>query len=231
MTHIAAAPGTSRSRTTGHDSSTSTPSPAPSKPSPSLPHLPSPSPQGDPTEQGASSLYALGIQAQDISGEIALAAELLATDDPEQEASAVRLIEQYLSAQEHTAGLILSKADHICYFRDKILAQANFRKQQAKRLAELADADFKRAQSLQDYMMKVLTALHPGQSSFSLPSYEIKSRRSSSVVIEDESALPDEFLVSQTTYRPDKAGIKQALKAGASIPGAHIEERINWSIS
>jgi hypothetical protein len=231
MTPSVAAPGTQRSRPSGNGSATSTLS-AHSSPT-SLTHPPqqSPSLPVAPSNDGASSLYALGIQAQDIASEIALAAELLATDDPDQESSAVRLIEQHLGAQEHTAGLITSKADNICRYRDHLIAMADFRKEQAKRLKELADADYKRAQSLQDYMMKVLTTLYPEQGKFSLPTHELRSRRSSGVVIEDESALPDEFLISKTTYQPDKAAIKEAIKAGASIPGAHIEERISWSIN
>ncbi len=62
----------------------------------------------DPRAQGAESLYALGIQTQYIDGELALAAELLGSDDPEQEETAIRLVEQYLEAQAHTAATAIS---------------------------------------------------------------------------------------------------------------------------
>lgn len=233
MTHTAVRPGTQSSRPPGKGSNTSTNSSNPSPTSPTHQHQPSQSPAAVPSEAGggSSSLYALGIQAQDIASEIALAAELLATDDPESEASAIRLIEQYLSAQEHTQGLIAQKADNICRYRDHLIAMATFRKEQARRLAELADADFKRAQSMQDSMMKVLTNLHPGKTKFSLPTHELRSRRSKAVVIEDESALPDEFLRVKTTYQPDKTAIKERIQSGGSVPGAHIEERTTWSIN
>lgn len=186
--------------------------------------------------KGATSLYALGIQAQDIASEIALAAELLATDDPDgesrdkDEASAIALIEQYLAAQDHTAGLITNKADNICRYIDHLKAVAAFREEQSKRLKALAAQDNERAEKLQHYMMRVLVALYPEETKFSLPTHELRSRKSTAVVIDDESAIPDEFLRSKTTYHPDKTSIKEAIQSGASIPGARIEERRSWSI-
>lgn len=197
-------------------------------------HQPSLSPSGghsDISENKASSLYALGIQAQDIASEISLAAELLATDNPDEEASAVALIEQYLDAQGHTAALIEAKSDNICRYIDHLNAVAQFRKQQAQRLAELAEADFQRAESLRTYMLNVLTRLYPDQRKFSLPTHELKSRRSQAVVIDDLAELPTEYLRPKTTYSPDKTAIKAALKQGNPVPGARLEERTSWSIN
>jgi hypothetical protein len=41
-------------------------------------------------------------------------------------------------------------------------------------------------------------------------------------IVEDESALPDEFVRVKTTIAPDKVAILAALKEGQDIPGAHI---------
>lgn len=193
----------------------------------SLPSLPA---RENPRGEGASSLYALGIQAQEISGELALAAELLGTDDPQQEETAIALIEQYLEAQGHTQSLITAKADNICNFIDSLRATAEFRRNQAKRLAELAEADAKRAQSLTDYMLNVLTRLYPEQPSFSLPTHELKSRRSEAVEIEDEELIPDDLFRTKTTRSPDKTAIKAAIKGGQEIVGARLVQRTNWTI-
>jgi hypothetical protein len=184
----------------------------------------------DPRAQGAESLYALGIQTQYIDGELALAAELLGSDDPEQEETAIRLVEQYLEAQAHTAALLESKADNICRYIDHLQAVAKFRKEQSIRLAELAAADEKRAQSLTDYMLKVLTALRPEARNFSLPTHELRSRRSEAVEIDDEELIPDDLFKSKTTRTPDKTAIKAALKGGQEIVGARLVQRTNWSI-
>lgn len=232
MTPSAAPAGSVSSPPSGTDRPTSTSSPG-TPTTPTRQPQPSLSPAGgapDVKANGSTSLYALGIQAQDIDGEIALAAELLATDNPDEEASAIALIEQYLAAKEHTAALLAEKADNVCRYIDHLTAMATFRKEQSKRLADLAEADFKRAEALQQYMLRVLTTLQPEAKSFSLPTHEIKSRRTKAVVVDDEAELPSEFLRRKTTYMPDKTAIKAAIQSGQEVPGAHLEERTSWSI-
>lgn len=41
--------------------------------------------------------------------------------------------------------------------------------------------------------------------------------------IDNEEALPDDYLSVKTTISPDKAAITKALKEGVEIPGAHLE--------
>jgi len=41
--------------------------------------------------------------------------------------------------------------------------------------------------------------------------------------IDNEEALPDDYLSVKTTISPDKTAITKALKEGAEIPGAHLE--------
>jgi len=183
----------------------------------------------NPRGEGASSLYALGIQAQEIAGEIALAAELL-DGDPENEATAVALIETYLEAQGHTLSALESKADNICRYVDHLAAVARFRKEQSQRLAELAAADERRAQQLTDYMLKVLTTLQPDVTKFSLPTHELRSRKSEAVEIDDEDLIPDDMFREKVTRSPDKSAIKAALKAGQQIIGARLVSRANWTI-
>jgi len=183
----------------------------------------------NPRGEGASSLYALGIQAQEIAGEIALAAELL-DGDPDNEATAISLIETYLEAQGHTLSALESKADNICRYIDHLAAVARFRKEQSQRLAELAAADERRAQQLTDYMLKVLTTLQPDVAKFSLPTHELRSRRSEAVEIEDEDLIPDDMFREKITRSPDKSAIKAALKAGQQIIGARLVSRTNWTI-
>lgn len=172
------------------------------------------------------SLYALGIAAQDIAGEIAAAAELL--DDPETEAAAKGLIETYLQAQHTNELALLGKADNVCRYIDHLNASAQFRADQAKRLKELADADFKRAEALKQYLLGVLTTLRPGETTFSLPTHELRSRRTERVVIDDPEDLPSDL--TRIKREPDKAAIKAALKAGVDVHGASLQSSISWTI-
>lgn len=233
MTQSKTAPGTASSETVEPGNATSRSCSSTSRPTTTHQPLPSLSASGgqlDVRAEGANSLYALGIQAQDIATEITLAAELLATDDPEQEASAVALIGQYLEAQAHTSELVAAKADNICRYIDHLKAKAQFRRDQADRLEQLSYDDFRRADSLERYMLDILTKLFPGQRQFSLPTHELRSRKTTAVAIDNEMDIPAALTRTRTTVQPDKAAIKAAIKRGENVPGARLEERTSWTI-
>ena len=76
----------------------------------------------------------------------------------------------------------------------------------------------------------MLTQLQPAAARFSFPDHELTSRKSSSVVIDDEQALDPEWHTFSTTSKPDKNAIKEALKAGRQITGAQLLNRRSWRI-
>ena len=79
-------------------------------------------------------------------------------------------------------------------------------------------------------LVLVLTRLQPSATRFSFPNHELTSRKSSAVVIDDEQALDPEWLAVTTSSKPDKAAIKEALKAGQQITGAQLLSRRSWRI-
>jgi hypothetical protein len=85
---------------------------------------------------------------------------------------------------------------------------------QSKRLAALAGGDTSRSDALEESLIFVLTQLQPSATRFSFPNHELSSRKSQAVVIDDKEALAPEWLAVTTTSKPDKAAIKEALKAG-----------------
>jgi len=113
---------------------------------------------------------------------------------------------------------------------EHLRGQASYRQQQAKRLTELSRSDASRADSLEELLVLVLTRLQPSATRFSFPNHELNSRRSSAVVIDNEEALDAEWLTVTTTSKPDKAAIKEALKAGRQIAGAQLLSRRSWRI-
>lgn len=44
------------------------------------------------------------------------------------------------------------------------------------------------------------------------------------VKVDDEAALPDDFMNVKTEIKPDKTAIAKALKAGQEVPGAHLAQ-------
>ena len=163
--------------------------------------------------QRSGSLWQLGIEAQELTTAIGQLAEQLETDDDDSRAQA-----------------LAAKADATCWVIEHLRGQAAYRQQQAKRLTELSRSDASRADALEDSLVLVLTRLQPTSTRFSFPNHELTSRKSQAVEIDDEDALDPQWLSFSTTSKPDKAAIKEALKAGTEITGAQLSSRRSWRI-
>ena len=181
---------------------------------------------------GASSLtlWQLGIEAQEITSAIALLADQLDSDDEAARTTAIEHLESTLLLEERNKEALAAKADATCWVIEHLRAQSAYRSQQARRLAALAQGDASRADALETTLIHILTRLQPSATRFSFPHHNLTSRRSQAVAIDDDSALPAEWLTVKTTTSPDKAAIKAALKAGHTIPGASLLSRRTWHI-
>jgi len=180
--------------------------------------------------QRSGSLWQLGIEAQELTTAIGQLAEQLETDNDDSRAQALAELEAALLAEEGNKQALAAKADAICWVIEHLRGQASYRQQQARRLTELSRSDASRADALEDSLVLVLTRLQPKVTRFSFPNHELSSRKSQAVEIDDEDALPPEWLALKTTSQPDKAAIKEALKAGHLIPGAQLISRRSWRI-
>jgi hypothetical protein len=180
--------------------------------------------------QRTGSLWQLGIEAQELTTAVSQLAEQLESDDAEVRAQALAELEAALLAEEGNKAALAAKADATCWVIEHLRGQAAYRQQQAKRLNALASGDASRADSLEESLVFVLTQLQPAATRFSFPNHELTSRKSSAVVIDDEEALDPEWLAVKTTTQPDKAAIKEALKAGRQIEGAQLLSRRSWRI-
>jgi len=184
-------------------------------------------PQGAPGR--SASLWQLGIEAQELTTTISQLAEQLEADD-DTRAQALAELEAALLAEEGNKAALTAKADATCWVIEHLRGQAAYRQQQAKRLTELSRSDASRADALEDSLVLVLTRLQPKATRFSFPNHELSSRKSQAVEIDDEDALDPQWLSFSTTSKPDKAAIKEALKAGGEIIGAQLVSRRSWRI-
>ena len=180
--------------------------------------------------QRSGSIWQLGIEAQELTAAIGQLAEQLETDNDDSRAQALAELESALLAEEGNKVALAAKADATCWVIEHLRGQAAYRQQQAKRLTELSRSDASRTDALEDSLVLVLTRLQPTATRFSFPNNELTSRQSQSVEIEDEDALDPQWLALKTTSQPDKAAIKEALKAGHLIPGAQLISRRSWRI-
>jgi len=181
------------------------------------------------TLQRSGSLWQLGIEAQELTTTIGQLAEQLEADD-DTRAQALAELEAALLAEEGNKQALAAKADATCWVIEHLRGQAAYRQQQAKRLTDLSRSDASRADALEESLVFVLTQLQPEATRFSFPNHELTSRKSSAVVIDDEQALDPHWLSFTTTSKPDKAAIKEALKAGQQITGAQLLSRRSWRI-
>ena len=182
------------------------------------------------TLQRSGSLWQLGIEAQELTTAIGQLAEKLEADG-DTRAQALAELEAALLAEEGNKHALAAKADATCWVIEHLRGQAAYRQQQAKRLTELSRSDASRADALEESLVLVLTRLQPSATRFSFPNHELTSRKSQAVEIDDEEALDSEWLAVTTTSKPDKAAIKEALKAGRHIEGAQLLSRRSWRIS
>ena len=182
------------------------------------------------SEAPSPGLWQLGIENQELTSRVARLAEQLDSDDDETRSQAITELEAALLQEEGHRQALDSKADSYCWVIEHLRGQAAYRQQQAKRLVELARSEEARADALEESLVLVLTRLQPTATRFSFPNHELSSRKSQAVEIDDEDSLPPEWLTLKTTSQPDKAAIKEALKAGHPIPGAHLISRRSWRI-
>ena len=59
---------------------------------------------------------------------------------------------------------------------------------------------------------------------------EVGTRRSTRVIVDDPDAVPEGYVRTTVTTSPDKKEIGMALRAGANVPGCHLETTRNLSV-
>lgn len=93
---------------------------------------------------------------------------------------------------------------------------------QIDRLTERKRIITNRKESLKDYLRENMEA--SGITRITHPLFTITCGKGRpSVVIDDENAIPDDFMNVKTSISPDKTAIAAAIKAGVEVPGAHSE--------
>ena len=79
-----------------------------------------------------------------------------------------------------------------------------------------------RQKEIKEYLRKNMDAA--GITKISCPLFSITlAKGRESVVVDDESAIPDELMRVKTDMSPDKTAIAVLLKSGSEVPGARLE--------
>lgn len=116
------------------------------------------------------------------------------------------------------------KIENIVLWHKNLVAEAAALKAEKDAFAEREKAAKNKAESLKKYLDTILQGQPLKTTKFS-----VTYRKSEQTVIDDISKIPAEYL-KPVEPEADKTAIKNAIKAGAEIAGAHIEEKMNMSI-
>lgn len=109
-----------------------------------------------------------------------------------------------------------------CWYKN-LVAEAEMLKTEKMNLAERQARAERQAEGLKVYLANALAG-----NKFETPKVKVGFRKSTSVNITDEAAVPDEFC--KITRTVSKSSILDALKAGATVAGAEIVEKQNVQI-
>jgi uncharacterized protein YlxW (UPF0749 family) len=154
----------------------------------------------------------------------------------EYRAAAEKLADLELDAQtvadtlEGMSGELEVKAQAVGHMVRSIEANAAAIQQWAKDAQERARSAQARADALREYLSTNLQAC--GISKVEGPGISISFRKSSAVVVDEPGLIPNNYMryPDPPPPSPDKKSIGDALKLGFSVPGAHIETRLNLQL-
>lgn len=114
------------------------------------------------------------------------------------------------------------KADNIAAWIDDLTNAAKRKKAKADEWKNSAKEDLKKANSLKQYLIQELT--HAGKKKMETDRFLLSTRNNApSTIIEDETLIPDVFKTTKVTETVDKTAIKEAIKLGEDVPGAHLQ--------
>lgn len=117
---------------------------------------------------------------------------------------------------------IEDKADNIAAWIDDLTSAAKRKKAKAKEWNDSAKADLNKADSLKKYLIQELT--YAGKKKMETDRFLLSTRNNApSTIIEDETLIPDVFKTTKVTESVDKTAIKEAIKSGKEVPGAHLQ--------
>jgi hypothetical protein len=127
-------------------------------------------------------------------------------------------IAEYVTAE-------VEKVDRVAAVLSSLDAVSANAKTEIERLRQRQQGAERAAQRLSDYVLAVLREregrpLKGRNTTFSV-------RHSEALIIDDPSTVPPEWKRTTVSVDIPKDPIKRAIKAGESVPGAHIEQRDN----
>ena len=120
------------------------------------------------------------------------------------------------------------KAENVACYIKNLTAFAGDLKAEEEALCQRRKSAERRVESLKRYLSSCMDIA--GKAKLDTARARISFRKSIQVQIDDESALPADYVVETVTVRPNKTAIKQAIQSGEFVSGASLVENRNLQI-
>ena len=120
------------------------------------------------------------------------------------------------------------KAESVACYIKNLSAFAADLKAEEENLSARRKTVERRVDSVKKYLSSCLATV--GKDKVVTAKARISFRKSIQVQIDDEAALPADFVTTTVTTKPDKTAIKKAIQAGEDVTGASLVENRNIQI-
>jgi len=112
--------------------------------------------------------------------------------------------------------------DHIAFLIERNTAKGDFYAKKIKELQLAKKSAENTVNRLNAYMTSAMD--DAGLKELQTENHVLKPRNyKASVVVDDASVIPEQYMVTKTTVAPDKTAIYKAIKAGEDVPGVHTK--------
>lgn len=135
-------------------------------------------------------------------------------DDADLRKQAEAEIDRYLQAE-------VRKVDNIADYIGKCEREMANLKAEAERLRQRAETWENRGQRVRDYVKRVMQQSETLRLEGRANTFYLRAA-TPSVMISDETLIPEPFRVPIVSYKIDKVAIKKAIEAGQDVPGADL---------
>lgn len=122
-----------------------------------------------------------------------------------------------------------TKLDNLASWADQLKSEIDFMTDKKKSWEEEITYRKNKLAWIKKYITNVLD--DAGIKKIATENHLLSARNfKASTIIDSDKKLPDKFKITETTTKPDKQAIYQALKAGEEVPGAHLKANRNTVI-
>lgn len=112
--------------------------------------------------------------------------------------------------------------DHIAFLIERNTAKGDFYAKKIKELQLAKKSAENAVDRLNTYMTQAMD--DAGLKELQTENHVLKPcNYKASVVVDDASVIPEQYMVTKTTVAPDKTAIYKAIKAGEDVPGVHTK--------